>query len=489
MKVPTLLAFVLAAILSLSVLSGAIIAAPLSPAFADEHEDDNSGSDDDNSGSNDEDNSGSNDESEDESEDEQDESEDQNDESEDEQEVEDESEDEMEDEQDDEQEDESETELEVEENQVKVKVEKKNLELATGLYNATFTCTEPETSMAFADAFEVDEGDGELEIEFQLANGTYSGCEVSVDEPEMLLASFDAFTVPSQEEAGEEEHEDESEDEMEDDEHEDESESKTKLKTDDEGVEVEVEREDLTLVDGTYGVTFACTDPEVSMSFDDALEVEDGKGKFEADIALDLGTYSGCDITVDETDVVLADFDAFTVSEDEHRIEVTEKVKEKREEIISKVQEVRERIIEAKQDRPLPFASGLNYTLVATGTTGDEEAVLAGVDLTAWKSNPAVVIMAVTGGDVQVGNVIYSVEIGYAIYSLNHDVLKVSALAVNSDTGDIARLLLRGSATDDTGFPDESGESIELLFEGKSGPQKNEIIDSELLLEGSLQAT
>lgn len=481
MKVPTLLAFVLAAILSLSVLSGAVIAAPLSPAFADEHDDDNSGSDDnendDNSGSEDE-HDEAEDESEDESEDEHDESEGA---------MEDEQDDESEDEMEDEHEEESEAELEVEDHGVKVKVEKEGLELDDGLYDATFACTEPSTSMAFADAFEVDEGNGELEIEFQLANGTYSGCEVSLDEPEMLLASFDAFTVPAEEEADEEEHEEE--DDAEEDEHEEEAESKTKLKADDEGVEIEVEREDLDLEDGTYSVTFACADPEVSMSFEDALEVEDGKGEFEAEIALDLGTYSDCHVTVDETDLVLAGFDAFTVSEDEHRVEVTEKVKEKREEIISKVQEVRERIIEAKQDRPLPFASGLNYTLVATGTTDDEEAVLAGVDLTAWKSNPAVVIMAVTGGDIQVGNVTYSVEIGYAIYSLNHDVLKVSALAVNSDTGDIARLLLRGSATDDTGFPDESGESIELLFEGKSGPQKNEIIDSELLLEGSLQAT
>lgn len=457
MKVPTLLAFVLAAVLSLSVLSGAIIAAPLSPVFADEQDDDNSGSNDDNSGS----------------ENEQDDSEESEEEH-------DETEDESEDEQDDE------SELEVEDHGVNIKVEKKNLELDNGLYNATFSCTEPSTSMAFADAFEVDEGDGRLEVEFQLANGTYSGCEVSLDEPEMLLASFDSFTVPAEEEANEEESEDGVEDEEDDEE---ETESKTKLKADNEGVEVEVEREDLTLEDGTYGVTFACTDPEVSMSFEDALEVEDGKGKFEADIALDMGTYSDCHVTVDETDVVLAGFDAFTVEEDEHRVEVTEKVKEKREEIISKVQEVRERIIEAKQDHPLPFASGLNYTLVATGVTEEEEAVLAGVDLTAWKSNPEVVIMAVTGGDVQVGNSTYSVEIGFAIYSLNHDVLKVSALAVNSDTGEIARLLLRGSAVDDTGFPDASGESIDLLFEGKSGPQKNEIIDSELLLEGSLQAT
>jgi methylglyoxal synthase len=225
------------------------------------------------------------------------------------------------------------------------------------------------------------------------------------------------------------------------------------------------------------------------MSFEDGLEVEDGKGEFEVDIALDAGTYSDCHVMVDEIEVVLADFDAFTVGEKEYRIEVTEKVKEKREEIVSKIEEVKKKIIEAKEDLQLPFASGLNYTLVATGTTDDEEAVLAGIDLTAWKSNPAVVIMAVTGGDMQVGNVTYSVEIGYAIYSLDHDVLKVSALAVNNDSGNIARLLLRGSAQDGAGFPDASGESIDLLFEGKSGPQKNEIIDSELLLEGSLQAT
>jgi hypothetical protein len=96
--------------------------------------------------------------------------------------------------------------------------------------------------------------------------------------------------------------------------------------------------------------------------------------------------------------------------------------------------------------------------------------------------------MAVTGGEIEIGNSTFSVEIGYALYSLNHDTLRLSALAVDSDSGDIVRLVLRGSAIDDTGFPDASGESIDLVFDGSSGPWKNEIAGSELLLEGSLQA-
>ena len=453
-----LLAIMLAAILSASVLSGAIIAAPLTPVFA---QDDDDNQNDDNSM----------DESETESEDEQDDVEDEH-------------------------EQESKAELEVEDSEVKVKVEMKGLDLADGLYDTTFSCTDPPTSMSFEEAFEVEEGDGKLDVEFQLNDGTYTGCEVALDEPEMVLASFEAFTVPAGE-VNEEEHEaDDEENEAEDEEHEEqeddhkESDSKTKLETDDEEAEVEVEREDLDLENGTYNVTFSCTEPEVSMNFAEALEVEDGKGKFEAEIALELGTYSDCHIAVDGTDTVLAEFDTFTVSEDsEHRVEVTEKVKDKREQIISKVQQVRERVIEARPDLPGPFASGLDYALVATGATADEQAVMTGVDMSAWKSNPAVVIMAVIGGDIQVGDNNYSIEIGYAVYSLRHDVMRMSALAVDDDSGDIVRLVLRGNAVDDTGFPDESGESIDLVFEGSSGPQKNEIAGSELLLEGSLQAT
>ncbi len=476
-----LFAVLLAMVLSTSVLSGAIITAPLTPVFAQSNNDDDDGDENDDS---------SEEESEIESEDEHDDAEKG-------------SEDEKVGEEHDEK---SKVELEVKGNAVEIKVEKEDMDLADGIYNATFTCTEPPTTKAFEEAFEVEEGEGDLQVEFQLTNGTYTECEVALDEPKMTLASFEPFIVPANEgtdketKAGGENDEDRNEESEKRDDRlkeemeggETESESKIKLETDDNSIEVEVERSDLDLEDGLYSVTFACSEPEISMNFDDSLEVKDGESEFETEIALDAGTYSGCHVSIEDTDMVLAGFDTFTVGEDsEQRFEVTEKVKEKREKIISKVQEVRKRVAETKQDLPLLFASDLNYTLVATGTTVDEQQQvgMAGVDLTVWKSNPAIVIMAVTGGNVEIGENTYSVEIGYALYSLQHSAFRLSALVVEESSGDIMRLFLRGETSESAVFPDKSGESVGLMFEGSSGPQKNRLAGNELLLEGSLQAT
>jgi hypothetical protein len=288
-----------------------------------------------------------------------------------------------------------------------------------------------------------------------------------------------------------------------------EDESETELKTDDDGIEIEIERTDLELANGLYNVTFSCTSPSISKGFDDAFEVEDGEGEFEAHIALENGTYTGCKAMVDEPVMTLASFEPFTVSheakdrddehdEGEHDEEHDddrhddEHVKERRKEMAenaeSRVEQIRERIANAQAASPGPVARGMNYTLIASETDEATQDVAVDLDLVTWKSTPAVAIMAVVGGEVEVGSKDYTIVIGYAVYSLRHDATRISALAVDDATGDVVKLTLRGSAAEDDEFPNAAGESIDLLFEGSRGPQKNEIDGVELSLDGTLKA-
>jgi hypothetical protein len=279
-----------------------------------------------------------------------------------------------------------------------------------------------------------------------------------------------------------------------------EDESETKLKTDDDGIEIEIERTDLELANGLYNVTFSCTSPSISKGFDDAFEVEDGEGEFEAHIALENGTYTGCKVMVDKPAMTLTSFEPFTVSQkakdrdDEHDDDRhdDEHVKERRKEMAenaeSRVEQIRERIANAQAASPGPVARGMNYTLIASETDEATQDVSVDLDLVAWKSTPAVAIMAVVGGEVKVGSKDYTIVIGYAMYSLRHDATRISALAVDDATGDVVKLTLRGSAAEDTEFPNAAGESIDLLFEGSRGPQKNEIDGVELSLDGTLKA-
>jgi hypothetical protein len=174
--------------------------------------------------------------------------------------------------------------------------------------------------------------------------------------------------------------------------------------------------------------------------------------------------------------------------DDDRRVE--EHRKDRAEEAEHKVDEIKERILNAEPASPGPVVPGLNYTLIAAGVTDEETMQDAAVDLEllSWKSTPAVAILAVVGGDVEVGDTDYTVLIGYAIYSLNHDAVRINALAVDEASGDVIKITLRGGAAEDAGFPDASGESVDLHFEGSSGPQKNEIADIDVSLDGTLEA-
>jgi hypothetical protein len=100
--------------------------------------------------------------------------------------------------------------------------------------------------------------------------------------------------------------------------------------------------------------------------------------------------------------------------------------------------------------------------------------------MSVWKSNRAIILLDVIGGTVEIEDQDYTVRIGYAFYSIQHDVMKVVAL-VTDDDGNVLKLKLRGSAVNDTDtFPMESG-SIDLTFGGN-------VQDSNLLLEATVEA-
>lgn len=87
----------------------------------------------------------------------------------------------------------AESKLKVEDDGVEVEVEVEGLNMTDGSYDAVFACEDPDFSMTLNDAFDVEDGEGKLEEMIGLANGTYSGCEITVDGD--ALASFRTFTV------------------------------------------------------------------------------------------------------------------------------------------------------------------------------------------------------------------------------------------------------------------------------------------------------
>jgi hypothetical protein len=134
-------------------------------------------------------------------------------------------------------------------------------------------------------------------------------------------------------------HEDEEEDDEEEDEHDDESEdeddkgkgkdrdddelvqslgnhSEVTLEVDDDHVDLEVEIEGGDLQDGQHDVVFDCASPDIEQEFAGALEVADGEGDFETEIALSNGTYTGCEVDVGELSVTFASFTIVPEEED-----------------------------------------------------------------------------------------------------------------------------------------------------------------------------
>jgi hypothetical protein len=282
---------------------------------------------------------------------------------------------------------------------------------------------------------------------------------------------------------------DEHDEEEEDEEHEREAKTKSRLKTGDEAVEIEVEVEGLNMTDGSYDAIFACEEPALNMTLDGRFEVDDSEGKLDETIGFANGTYSGCDITVEG--MAIASFDTFTVSEEteeEQEHEVEEKRKEKRERIVTTTNgtKIHKRHRSENAASPGEYKPGWNYTLAANGTADHEADTEVDIDMAVWKSNRAIILLDVIGGTVEVENQTYTVVLGYAFYTIHHDTLRVGALAVDDDSN-VYKPKLRGSADDEAEFPMESG-SIDLTFEGSSGPSNNRFGDWELTLEGTVEA-
>ena len=314
--------------------------------------------------------------------------------------------------------------------------------------------------------------------------------------------------------------------------------SKVFLELDD-GAELEVEIEDGDLDDGTHDIVFTCDSPEINKEFADSLNVTEGHGEFDADLGLTNDTHTGCEVEVGD---LSASFRTFTVIPDEHEDEddqdeeddeheddkedngvdsssgsnrhndeeeneedddnnsgtgtssedsTEDKRKERKERIVSTVSgaDVHERHRNASPHSPGEYDPGWNYTLAANGTamqTTDDEALVqeedanVNLNMSVWKSNRAIILLDVIGGTLEYEDQDYTVRIGYALYSTQHDVMKVVALATDDD-GNVIRLKLRGNAVDEADtFPMESG-SIDLILGGH-------FEDWNLLLEGTVEA-
>jgi hypothetical protein len=381
--------------------------------------------------------------------------------------------------------------LEVDDDHVELEIEIEDGDLGNGQYDVMFTCTSPNIDEEFAQALDVVEGQGEFETEIALENGTYTGCEVEVGE---LSATFASFTVMPEEEEEDDEHEEEDEEE-----HEDDEKFKSELKTEDEGVEIEVEIEGLNMTDGSYDAVFACEVPAFNVTLNNTFDVHNGKGKLKETIGLANGTYSGCDITVEGTE--LASFDTFTVSEgteEEQEREVEVKRDERKQHIVSTIsgQEIHEKHRKADPASPGDYGPGWNYTLSADGSamSSDENRMVGpianatvSIDMAVWKSTSAIILLDVLDGTIELDDREYSVKVGYVIYSTQHGAMKVAALAVDDD-GNIVKLRLLGSADEEgVQFPAESG-SIDLIFVG-SVQQSGDMPSWDLVLDGDVTAT
>ena len=405
-------------------------------------------------------------------------------------------------------------------------------DLADADYAVNFTCVTPAVAQTFETMLTVHDGAGGFEAEISLLNGTaYADCSVGIGDNLVPLPPFTVNVGVGYAEEDEKEredkatrHDDEDDEEEDDDDQngKEEHERGSGVEADDEGADVEGKVSGLVLANGVYDAVFTCEDPAVEMTIEDSLEVEDGEGKFEAEIALASGNYTKC--TLASGDIVLASFESFTVGEEYDEADVEEKRKEKRRNIVSETdaEEVHKRRMNANPASTGDYEPGWNYTLVANGTAThkvhddaeDEGAESAGnvtdttdnstgatvevvhdaevdvaIDMAVWKSNKALILFDVLGGTVEVEGQTYTVELGYAIYSVSHDAMRIGAF-VSDESGNILKLKLRGSAADaEAHFATAEGESIDLVFEGNSGPARNNLNgDWDLKLKGTLSA-
>ena len=271
---------------------------------------------------------------------------------------------------------------------------------------------------------------------------------------------------------------------------------KSKLRVEDNGIEIDVETS-TNMTAGLYNVTFVCDTPAVNKTLDSMFKVEDGKGVLETKVALENGTYSGCELVLVGTDSSISSFDSFIVqgdSENDNGNHESEKHQERRHEIVSTVtgHDIHERHLKARPSSPGDYKPGWNYTLMADGTalndTNSSQTVNATVDIdmAVWKSTHAIILLDITGGTVQVGGHEYDVKIGYALYSTQHGVMRLGAL-VSDDSGNVLKLKLYGNASEDSEFPQESGKSVDMTFEGDSGQSRNGLEGWALTLDGTVK--
>ena len=317
-----------------------------------------------------------------------------------------------------------------------LQVEIEDGDLEDGTYDVLFSCDSPNVDKEFADALGVQDGEGEFEEDLPLANDTYSGCEVHVGD---LSATFPSFTIAANEENDNDEEDDEEDD------------------------------------DDNNGRGHDDEDAE-----DDDNENHSARGSNEDD---------------DDDEENHEDDDNSAKGSDNGGSNNDDKRKERKQRIVNSTSgaEIHKKHRGENAASSGDFRPGWNYTLEAEGeamhTAHDgnltqEANVTASVDMSVWKSNNAIILLDVVGGTVEVDGQDYDVRIGYAVYFVEHDALRVAALATNDD-GDVFRLKLRGSAVDGSdSFPTQTG-SIDLLF---GGDVNDRFEDWNLLLEGTIEA-
>jgi hypothetical protein len=190
---------------------------------------------------------------------------------------------------------------------------------------------------------------------------------------------------------------------------------------------------------------------------------------------------------IQDADLLLASYTLAPEDEEEEQEEdgAPTRPMERRKEIVAREhgRDIHQRHMNANPASVGDYSPGQEYTLEASGESQDAEQVSVTIDASVWKSNGAIVIMDIIGGTVTAADGEYEVMVGYALYSLNHDVFRAAALVVSED-GDVSVLKLRGTAAPGTGL-EPSGASVELAFKG-DGRHMNSLNGRELTLEGSL---
>lgn len=392
-------------------------------------------------------------------------------------------------------------------------------DLSDGEHAVSFSCGTPDFDKAFDSSLVVENGNGSFQASLGLVNGTtYQDCHVNIGDMVVSLPEFTPMAGASEDDgandadhgrSGAQRQNNEGDDSEENDNgrgHE----RSSQVENEDHGIKIDLET-NTTLADGTYNVHFTCENPAVDMTFTDAFIVEGGQGEFKADIDLAAGNYEMCKVLVG--DEVLATYDAIVVGAEDD--DVQEKRNEKRRELVANTnaEEEHKRRLNAHPASTGDYDPGWNYTLIANGTGSprvDDEDELSSlnataptnstlettavsnvdvnIDLGVWKSNKALILLSVLNGTIEVDGQTYNVELGYALYSVTHNVMRIGAF-VSDEDGNIYKLMLRGNATgEDAAFPMTSGESVDMVFEGNSGPARNAFSHWYLDLEGTVKA-